>query len=164
MAGATTSQTSPTPDKPDRQDDDCGVFSKPSSTESCDNIVELSAHSAHEKPSNKIPRLDNDANAPTLRQFECDDPDHLDIVINSAIQQEKFSDSSEELLQSVISLRKQVWSQKKCFGPFILINQPIMFHSTQKQLTIVKTHKERKFVEYGSHITKRIWQFIAHFV
>ena len=107
MAGATTSQVSPTPDKPDRQDDDCGVFSKPSSTESCDNIVELSAHSAHEKPSNKIPRLDNDANAPTLRQFECNDPDHLDIVMNSAIQQEKFSDSSEDVTPSVSDLFKK---------------------------------------------------------
>ena len=34
-----------------------------------------------DKPSNKIPRLDNDANAPTLSQFECDDPEHLDIVM-----------------------------------------------------------------------------------
>ena len=109
MAGATTCQASPTPDKPDRQDDDCicGVFSKPSSTESCDNIVELSAHSAHEKPSNKIPRLDNDANAPTLRQFECDDPDHLDIVMNGTIQQEKFSDSSEDVTPSVSDLFKK---------------------------------------------------------
>ena len=49
MAGATTSQTSPAPNQPDCQNDDCGVFSKPSSTESCDNIVELSTHSSHGK-------------------------------------------------------------------------------------------------------------------
>ena len=80
MAGSTTSQVSPSSDKPDSQDDVCGVI-KPNSIEPCDNVVELSAHSAHDKPSNKIPRLDNDANAPTLSQFECDDPEHLDIVM-----------------------------------------------------------------------------------
>ena len=96
MAGSTTSQASPTSDKPDSQDDDCGAFSKPSLTEFCDSIVEVCTHSTHEKPSNKIPRLDNDVNSPMLSQFECDDPDHLDIVMNSAIQQEKLSDSSED--------------------------------------------------------------------
>ena len=107
MAGSTTSQASPTSDKPDSQDDDCGVFLKPSLTESCDNIVEVCAHSTHEKPSNKIPRLDNDANAPTLSQFECDDPDHLDIVMNSAIQQEKLSDSSEDVTPPVSDFFKK---------------------------------------------------------
>ena len=101
MAGSTTSQASPTSDKPVSQDDDCDVFSKPILTESCDNIVEMCAHSTHEKPSNKIPRLDNDANAPALSQFESDDPDHLDIVINSAIQQEKLSDSPEDVTPPV---------------------------------------------------------------
>ena len=101
MVGSTSSQASPTPDKPGSQDDDCGVFSMPNSTESCNDIVELPAHSAHEKPTNKIPKMDNDANAPTISQFECYDPDHLDIVMNSEIQEDKFLNSSEDVTPSV---------------------------------------------------------------
>jgi hypothetical protein len=94
MAGSTASQASPTSDKPAGQDDDCEVFPTPSSTESCDNLVELFAH---EKPPNKIPKLDNDANASTSCQFECDDPD----------QEEKRLDSSEDITPQVSDFFKK---------------------------------------------------------
>ena len=86
--------------------------------------------------------------------------------MNSAIQQEKFSDSSEDVTPSVSNLfKKTSLVTEEMFWAFhphqptnnVPFNTEATYYRKDTQGTKVR-------IEYGSHITKRRWQFIVHFV